>query len=97
MKLESELVKKIHKLCAKNDIWNLNIKEHNLSGTPDRLLVTREGRYIWLEVKREDKTGRLSPIQTYRHAEMKGYKMTVYVIDDIEQLKEILSRFVTLK
>ena len=88
--LESALVKKIHKYCAKNNIWNLNIKDHNLNGTPDRLLVTREGRYIWLEIKREDNLGRISPIQKYRHSEMKGFKMEVYTISSLDELKEIL-------
>jgi len=91
MSLESELVRKIHKYCAENDIWNLNIKDHNLNGTPDRLLVTRDGRYIWLEVKKEDGTGRVSPIQTYRHKEMAGFKMEVHTIDSLDQLKEILN------
>ena len=90
MSLESALVRKINKLCAENDVWNLNIKDHNLNGTPDRLLLTRDGRYIWLEVKREDLTGTVSPIQKYRHSELRSFKAEVYVVDSIEQVKEIL-------
>jgi len=91
MSLESALVKKLHKYCAENDIWNLNIKDHNLNGTPDRLLLTREGRYIWLELKREDRSGRVSPIQIYRHDEMRGYKAEVYVVSSMDEIKRIIN------
>ncbi len=88
--LESTLVKKLHKLCAKNNLLYLNIKDKNLNGFPDSLVVDRDGKHIWFELKREDGLGSVSPIQVYRHAEMKGFKMEIHVVDSIDQIKEIL-------
>jgi len=90
MSVESELVRKLHKLCAENNLLYLNIKDKNLNGFPDALVVNRDGKHHWLELQREDHKGRVSDIQNYRHAEMKGYKMNVYIVDSIDKIKEIL-------
>jgi len=87
--LESSLVSKVNKFAVKNNMIYLNIKDKNLNGWPDSLLINREGVHYWFELKREDKQGRLSPIQEYRIQEMKGYKIKVYVVNDIKQIKEI--------
>ena len=89
--LESSLVSKVNKFAVKNNMIYLNIKDKNLNGWPDSLLINREGVHYWFELKREDKQGRLSPIQEYRIQEMKGYKIKVYVVNDIKQIKEIIN------
>jgi len=89
--LESSLVTKLHKHCAKNNLLYLNIKDKNLNGFPDSLVVNRDGMHFWFELKREDKQGRVSDIQKYRHAEMKGFKMKIFVVDSIDQIKGILN------
>ncbi len=91
MSLESRLVKKLSDYCKKKDIFYLNIIDTNKPGIPDSLLITREGRYIWLELKREDRSGRVSPLQTYRHDEMRGYKAEVYVVSSMDEIKRIIN------
>jgi len=93
MPLESKLVAKVHKYCAKNDLLYINLKDTNLNGIPDSLLINRQGIHIWFELKREDGSGRLSPIQTYRIAEMQGYKCKVHVVASIEELKTIVETY----
>ena len=91
MPLESALVTKLHKHCAKNNLLYLNIKDKNLNGFPDSLVVDRNGIHTWFELKRECGSGRVSDIQRYRIAEMQGYKMKVHVVSSIDEIKEILN------
>ena len=89
--LESALVKKVHKYCAQNNLLYINLQKTNLSGIPDALIINRNGQHFWFELKREDRTGRLSPIQEYRIKEMRGFNCVVNVVDSLSKLKEILN------
>ena len=90
MALESALVSKLNKFAVKNNLIYLNIKDKNLNGWPDSLLIDRNGVHYWFELKKEDGTGRVSDIQKYRISEMKGYNCEVYVVKSIQEIKEII-------
>jgi len=89
--LESSLQKKLHKYCAKNDIFRINIQKAQINGLPDNILILRDGTHIYLELKKEDGTGRVSPIQEFRIAELKGFKVNVFVCDSMKQIEEIIN------
>ncbi len=91
MPLESALVSKLNKFAVKNNLIYLNIKDKNLNGWPDSLLIDRNGVHYWFELKREDGRGRVSDIQKYRISEMKGYKIKVFVVDNIDDIKRIIN------
>ena len=55
-----------------------------LPGMPDRMLLLPQGRVAWVELKTTG--GRLSEIQKYRHAWLKGIGHTVYVVWNKEQV-----------
>lgn len=55
-----------------------------LPGMPDRMLLLPQGRVAWVELKTDG--GRLSEIQKYRHAWLKGIGHTVYVVWNKEQV-----------
>ncbi len=47
-------------------------------GMPDRLVVLPNGKHIWVELKTEQ--GRLSPIQQYRHKQLRELNCLVRVV-----------------
>lgn len=47
-------------------------------GMPDRLVVLPNGKHIWVELKADQ--GRLSPIQHYRHRQLRELNCLVRVV-----------------
>ena len=58
-------------------------------GVPDRLIITKTGRVIFVELKTE--VGRLSKIQRYTVGEMLKRGADVRVAKGLDQVKEILA------
>lgn len=54
-----------------------------LTGMPDRMVLLPGGRVAWVELKTDG--GRLSEIQKYRHAWLRGLGHDVYVVWSKEQ------------
>lgn len=59
------------------------------SGVPDRICIFPGGRIVFLETK-APKTGKLSLQQINMHRRLKARGCDVYVVDHIDQVKEIL-------
>lgn len=58
-------------------------------GVPDRIIITAQGRVIFVELKTE--TGRLSKIQRYITGEMAKRGADVRVVKGLEQVTELLA------
>ena len=52
------------------------------------LVAIRHGRHVWIEVKREGESAR--PIQERRARQMRSHGAEVYLVDSIEQARQIL-------
>lgn len=58
-------------------------------GVPDRIIITAEGRVIFVELKTE--TGRLTKIQRYVIGEMQKRGADARVVKGIDEVKELLA------
>lgn len=58
-------------------------------GVPDRIIITANGRIIFVELKTE--TGRLAKIQRYTIGEMQKRGADVRVVKGIDEVKELLA------
>jgi len=58
-------------------------------GVPDRLIITADGRVIFVELKTE--TGRLSKIQRYIVGEMTKRGADVRVVKGLDEVRELLA------
>jgi len=64
--------------------WLVNkIIQCTLNGTPD-IIALKNGRCIFIEVKREG--AKPTPLQQYRHKELRDQQFEVYTINNITQL-----------
>ena len=61
----------------------------NLPGVPDRIVLTQDGRTIYIELKTE--TGRLARIQKWVIGEMQKRGADVRVLSGIDAVKEFLN------
>lgn len=74
-------VKKMGGICPK-------FVSPGLDGMPDRLVLLPGGRLAFVEVKAPGKKPR--PLQLVRHEMLKRLDFTVYVLDDIKKIGEML-------
>ena len=58
-------------------------------GVPDRIIITAQGRIIFVELKTE--TGRLAKIQRYIIGEMQKRGADVRVVKGIDEVKKLLA------
>ncbi len=65
----------------------------NLPGVPDRIVLTPDGRIIFIELKTE--IGRLSKIQRWVVSEMQLRGADVRVLHGLDQVKEFLQEVFT--
>lgn len=85
--IESRLVRGVKKLGGKA----YKFVSPGNAGVPDRLIITKDGRCIFVELKTE--SGRLSEIQKARIREMRGLNAEVVVLrgrDDVEDFLDAL-------
>lgn len=57
-------------------------------GVPDRIIITPDGRTIYVELKTE--VGRLSAMQEWQHKELKKRNIDVRVLKGLNQVKEFV-------
>ena len=57
-------------------------------GMPDRIVLLPQGRISFVEVKAPGKKPR--PLQIHRHEELRNLGFQVFVLDSLDQIKEIL-------
>jgi Holliday junction resolvase len=74
---EAAFQRKLIKQYEADGWYVLKIIQSNKPGWPD-LLLLKSNQYRLIEVKTTD--GRISPIQTYRHAELQKLGIPVHVI-----------------
>ena len=78
-----ERAKSVGMLCLK-------YANANMTGYPDRLLVLRGGKVVWVELKSRGR--KPSKIQQLRHAELEAIGHTVLVIDSKGAVNELINR-----
>lgn len=77
-----EGVKKLGGMCLK-------FVSPSMPGVPDRLIITKDGKVIFVELKTE--VGRLSKIQKYVTGEMLKRGADVRVVKGLEAVKQLLA------
>ena len=87
-----ELETSIEGLCiklAKEDGWfSRMVAWRGRRGAPDDVFA-KEGRTVWVEFKRP-RAGRRSELQKREHARMKAAGMELYLVDSVNQFRDIL-------
>lgn len=58
-------------------------------GWPDRIVVLKDGKVMWVELKRPG--AKLSPLQVKVHFELNKWHQEVYVIDSKEGIDNVLA------
>lgn len=89
-KLESDNTSAAHDYAQLRGWWTIKVESPTCNGIPDRLYL-RRGIYVWVEWKRPGRApDGLSAIQRVRIKEMREHGATVYVLDDMDEFREIM-------
>lgn len=62
-----------------------------LQGWPDRMVITAPGHHEWVEWKQP--SGRLTDAQLRRIPKMRAFGEQVHVVDDLEDLKFLITKW----
>lgn len=77
--------------AIKNGYFERKIKETSKKGFPDRLFISPSGIAIFIEFKATK--GKITELQQLTINTLKDYKQLVFIVNSIEQGKEILNAY----
>jgi len=83
--LESQLQRAIIQKLTAEGWLVIKLIKTNTNGIPD-LLCHRQGRTAYIEVKRPGY--KPTPLQAYRHQQLQDQGISVFIIDNINQLND---------
>lgn len=91
--LERDLERKCAKIAKAEGCLFYKFVSPGKSGVPDRLLIKPGivGEVIFVELKSPKGTGRLTPLQKLRHAELLSAGCRVEVVKSIDEFRSLLN------
>jgi hypothetical protein len=87
--LERDLEGYFARQCKKKGLMTLKLNVRFSRGWPDRIVVLKDGKVMWVELKRPG--AKLSPLQVKVHFELNKWNQEVYVIDSKEGIDHVLA------
>jgi hypothetical protein len=88
--LERDIESKVGDYAKKHGVWHRKFKTPQRRGAPDRVFA-KFGRVFWIEFKAPGKLP--SPLQKSEIAKMRAVGLTVHVVDNVENGKDIIDAF----
>ena len=86
--LEKDIEKRVKDYAREKGMLAYKFTSPMRAAVPDDLLICPTGRVVFVEFKRKGKVP--TPAQLREHERLRGHKVAVYVIDDIEQGKRLI-------
>ena len=96
MKTEKDLHKYAKKVCKEHAVFFRKLKAEGVSGFPD-LLLAKNGKVIFVELKSPSGTGKLRPLQIRTIDDMKGEGLNVRVVSQPHQIDRIVYELLGVK
>ena len=96
MKTEKDLHKYAKKVCKDHGIFFRKLRAENVSGFPD-LLLAKNGKLVFCELKSPSGTGRLSPLQLRTIQAMKDEGLDVRVASQPHEIDRIIYELLGVK
>lgn len=90
MTLEREVEQRLVRLAHDAHGVALKFIPDNMRGMPDRLVLLPGGALVWVETKRP-REGKLSPVQAYRHKQLRELGQTVAVCSSVGEVDELIA------
>ena len=93
MKNERELQAKCLKVARAQGLIARKVETPAFNGFPDCIFIL-DNRFMLIEFKHPNGTGKLSPIQMKDHARLRDVGVNVPVVDDFSTFCSLLARFI---
>jgi hypothetical protein len=87
---ESRFQKKIMQMATNAGLMARAVEWRGRRGCPD-LVIIGSGHHLWIELKRPDGSGRVSPWQVREIERMRKHDVPVYVVADYDTFAELLT------
>lgn len=89
--LEKQIEKAVCDYAKTKDILVYKFSSPGHASVPDRMFITRWGDMFMIEFK--STVGKVTPAQAREHERLKSHSIAVYVINNIEQGKEVIDNY----
>lgn len=83
--IEKQLVKEVNNRGG----FCLKFNSYSMSGVPDRIVLMKDGKVGFVEVKQKGK--KLRELQKFRKKQLKYLGFKVYTLDDKEKIVEVVN------
>lgn len=90
---EARLEKRLSELVQQHGGLCFKFLSPDNPGVPDRIVITPEGKTIYVELKTE--IGSLQHIQSWQHDRLKEHNADVRVLKGLDQVKEFVKEVFT--
>lgn len=91
--LERDIEKRVCDYAREKGMLAYKFSSPGHAGVPDRLFIGQYGMCFWIEFK--SSTGTLTPLQAREIERLKNHGQSVYVVNDVEQGKQIVDQWST--
>lgn len=88
--LESKIETAVCEYAKKHGFLVYKFTSPNRAAVPDRLFIHPTGEVAFIEFKATGK--KPTPAQEREHLRLRGHGVAVYVVDDIDQGKQVIDR-----
>lgn len=86
--LEQQIEKKVCEYAKEKGLLVYKFTSPARTAVPDRMFVTIAGKVFFIEFKRNG--AKPTPAQEREHLRLKGHRVWVYVVDNVDQGKFII-------
>lgn len=88
--LEKQIEEKVCKYAADKGMLVYKFTSPNRAAVPDRLFITPDGGFFFIEFKREGQ--KPTPPQEREHTRLRGHKVPVFVVDNVAYGKALIDK-----
>lgn len=86
--IEKDIERKVNDYAKERGLLVYKFTSPNRAAVPDRLYILPSGHMFFIEFKAEGK--KPTPAQEREHARLRGHNVTVYVVDNVTEGKQII-------
>lgn len=86
--LERDIERLVCKYAETKGFLQFKFSSPSHAGVPDRIFISPKGVVLFVEFKAEGK--KPTPLQARTHAHLRGHNCQVFVIDNVEDGKEMV-------
>ena len=93
--LEKDIEAKVKAYARDQGMLTYKFTSPARAAVPDDMFICTTGKVMFIEFKRKGKVP--TPAQLREHERLRGHRIAVYVVDDVEEGKKIIDSYTAMR